>query len=82
LESSRQRRKIVDWSAAGLDAAQVEANDYLLTWQRGGKGYRYVAFIDAAETVEMAKTAGLRSLAQFRSDGREGDLNLYTVLVV
>ena len=82
LESDRQRRKIVDWEKAGLEGGQVETNDYLLTWQRGGKGYRYVAFIDAAETSRLAETAGLRMLAQFRSDGREGNLNLYMVLAV
>lgn len=82
LESDRQRRKITPWQQVGLEAEQVEDNDYLLTWQRGGQGYRYVAFIDAAETGEMAHKAGLRTVAQFRSDGREGNLNLYTMLAV
>ncbi|MFZ0544447.1 MAG: methyltransferase domain-containing protein [Candidatus Promineifilaceae bacterium] len=82
LDSDRQRRKITPWSKAGLLDEDVEENDYLLTWQRGGKGYRYVAFIDSAETEKLSETAGLRCLAQFRSDGREGDLNLYTILSV
>lgn len=82
LDSERQRRKIVAWQEAGLSEDAVETNDYLLTWKRNGKGFRYVAFIDAAETKEMANTAGLRCVAQFRSDGREGNLNLYTILAV
>jgi SAM-dependent methyltransferase len=82
LDSERQRRKITPWQQAGVREADVEPNDFLLTWKRNGRGYRYVAFIDESETAELAKTAGLRCLAQFRSDGREGNLNLYTVLAV
>jgi SAM-dependent methyltransferase len=82
LDSDRQRRKITPWQQAGLHEGDVDQNDFLLTWKRNGRGYRYVAFIDDGETAELAKTAGLRCLAQFRSDGREGNLNLYTVLAV
>lgn len=82
LDNKRQQRKITDWQHIGLTSGQVEKNDYLLTWQRGGTGYRYVSFIDGEETRALAETAGLRCLAQFRSDGREGNLNLYTILSV
>jgi SAM-dependent methyltransferase len=82
LDSERQRRKIASWLEAGLSEGDVEVSDYLLTWKRNGKGFRYVAFIDDAETREMAETAGLQCVTQFRSDGREGDLNLYTILAV
>jgi 2-polyprenyl-3-methyl-5-hydroxy-6-metoxy-1,4-benzoquinol methylase len=80
LGSPRQRRKVVPWQEAGIDPASVEPGDHLLTWRGGGAGLRYVAYIDEAETSRLAAEAGLDVLAQFRSDGREGDLNLYTVL--
>lgn len=80
LDSPRQRRKVVEWERIGLAAADVEPNDYLLTWQRGGSGLRYVCLIDAAETAALAQESSLAVLNQFRSDGREGNLNLYTVL--
>lgn len=82
LDSDRQRRKMTPWQQVGISKKDVEQNDYLLSWQRGGQGYRYVAFIDSDETLALAETAGLRCLVQFRSDGREGDLNLYTILAV
>ncbi len=82
LDSPRQRRKLRPWAEVGLAAADVEPGDYLLAWQRGGYGLRYVALLDAAATAALAEAAGLAVLAQFRSDGREGDLNLYTILAV
>jgi 2-polyprenyl-3-methyl-5-hydroxy-6-metoxy-1,4-benzoquinol methylase len=79
LDSQRQRRKIRDWSEIGLSGTDVEANDYLLTWQRDGFSYRYACMIDVAETAELAHAADLDIPHQFRSDGQEGDLSLYTV---
>ncbi len=80
MSSPRQRRKVRDWTEAGLTDADVEPNDYLLTWQRSGFGLRYVCQIDAAETAVLAQKAGLHILHQFRSDGKEGNLSLYTIL--
>ena len=80
LESARQRRKIVAWAQVDIDEEEVGAKDYLLTWQRGGYGLRYVSLIDEEETAVLAAAAGLEIIEQFRSDGKEGNLSLYTVL--
>ncbi len=79
LDSPRQRRKVVEWSTISLPAGDVEPNDYLLTWRRGGQGLRYVCLINEAETTALAQAAGLAVVHHFRSDGKEGNLNLYTV---
>ncbi len=80
LDSERQRRKIAPWGAVELSPDQVEDNDYLLTWRRDGFGLRYVCYIDSTEMRALAQEAGLNVVEQFRSDGREGNLNLYTIL--
>jgi len=80
LSSDRQRKKIVNWQSAGIDEHDLENNDYLISWNRDGYGFRYVHMIDESETDNLAKKAKLRILDQFRDDGREGNLNLYTVL--
>ncbi len=80
MDSDRQRRKLRDWAEVSLSAADVEPNDYLLTWQRDGFGLRYVCYVDEAETAVLAQKANLAILDQFRSDGKEGNLNLYTIL--
>lgn len=80
LDSPRQQRKVRPWAEAGIGSEQVEPGDYLLSWDRGGTGLRYVACIDYPATVALCEPAGLRVIDSFRSDGREGDLNLYTVL--
>jgi tRNA (uracil-5-)-methyltransferase TRM9 len=80
LRSERQQRKISDWAAVGLSAAEVEPGDYLLTWQGDSTALRYVRLIDEAEMGQLAAAVGLQVVAQFSADGREGNLNLYTVL--
>ncbi len=80
MDSPRQRRKLRDWAEISLSAGDLEPNDYLLTWKRGGFGLRYVCFVNEAEIANLAAAANLHILDQFRSDGKEGNLNLYTVL--
>jgi tRNA (uracil-5-)-methyltransferase TRM9 len=80
-DNARQRRKLLDWATINLTESDVEPEDYLLSWRRGGSGHRYVAHIDQAETEKLAAEAGLVCLTHFRADGKEGDLNLYTILV-
>jgi hypothetical protein len=82
LDSSRQKRKVVEWTQVSLCKDDLEPNDYLLTWQRGGYGLRYVAFIDVEEINSLAISTGLTVSTQFRSDGKEGNLNLYSVLEI
>jgi 2-polyprenyl-3-methyl-5-hydroxy-6-metoxy-1,4-benzoquinol methylase len=80
MQSPRQRRKVVPWSTIGLSDQKVERNDYLLDWRSGGRGLRYVAYVDESELMRLAHEASLSIVETFRSDGREGDLNLYVIL--
>lgn len=80
LGSERQQRKIIDWSTVGLSDQDVEPNDFLLTWQRENFGLRYVRQIDENEIARLASESGLQIVDQFRADGREGNLSLYTIM--
>ena len=79
LDSERQRRKVRAWGEIGLADESVEANDYLLSWQRGQTALRYVCYLAEDALREQADQLGCSILAAFRADGREGDLNLYMV---
>lgn len=79
LSSPRMRRKIVPWTRAGISPDEVEPNDYLLDWKRGGLGYRYCHLVNEAALVKLAANAGLSILETFYADGKEGNLNLYAV---
>ena len=79
--NARMRKKIAPWQQVGLTDDDVEPGDYLLDWKTGGNtGYRYAHQLDESEVAELAKKAGLTVIEQFRADGREGDLSLYSVL--
>ena len=80
LHVPRLRRKIVPWAEVGLETADVDATDYLLDWQRGGRGLRYVHHFDEAELIDLCERAGLTVRTVYRSDGQTGDLGLYVIL--
>ncbi len=80
LDSKRQRRKVINWSRVNINPIELEENDFLITWRRDGTGFRYVNFISSNEMEWLAKSVGLKVSGQFRADGREGNLNLYSIL--
>lgn len=80
LKIERLRRRLLPWSTIGLAAEDVEPGDYLLDWQRQGRGTRYVHLIDEAETARLAHDAGLRVAQMFYDDGHTRDLTLYALL--
>ena len=76
----RLRRKICDWQQAGVTAAQVDAQDYLLDWQRGGSGLRYAHQFSLWELAQLCARAGFEVRQTYRSDGATGDMGLYVIL--
>ncbi len=77
LNSERLRRKVVSWQKVGLDEQGLEAGDYLMDWQRGGVGYRYVHLVRPDEVGLLADASGMEVISQALADG---DLNLYSIL--
>lgn len=80
LNSPRLRRRVQEWSAAGLAEADVDENDYLLDWRSGGTGLRYVHHFSEAELSDLAESGGFDIVDSFYSDGKEGNLAIYQIL--
>jgi SAM-dependent methyltransferase len=79
LNSPRLRARIQPWSAINLDETQVDSGDYLLDWRSGGQGLRYVHHFNETELAELAVETGFEIKETFLSDGKSGDLSLYSV---
>jgi tRNA (uracil-5-)-methyltransferase TRM9 len=79
LNSPRLKARIQPWDSIGLKETDVDANDYLLDWKRGGKGLRYVHHFNESELAELAKAGGFEIVETFYSDGENKRLSLYQI---
>ncbi len=77
--SPKLRKRIQPWERIGLMENQVDPNDYLLDWRRGGTGLRYVHYFTPDELQSLADQTGFKLVHQFSSDGAGGNLGLYQV---
>lgn len=75
--NERLRKKIVAWDTVGIDTRDLEPGDALMTWERGGIGYRYCHLVTQSEVQKMADQSGFTVVEQFYADA---DLNLYSIL--
>jgi tRNA (uracil-5-)-methyltransferase TRM9 len=82
LTSPRLAAKQLAWREMNIDPAQVEPGDAILPWQQERYAVRYVHQIDAGELAQLAAHAGLHTETLFYADGKEGNLNLYAILLV
>ncbi len=77
LNSARLVKKIQPWQLIGLKPADVDKNDYLLDWQQGEYGLRYVHFFPDDELAELAELTHFEIASSYHSDGEGGNLGLY-----
>jgi 2-polyprenyl-3-methyl-5-hydroxy-6-metoxy-1,4-benzoquinol methylase len=78
--SPRLRRRVLPWSATGIEPEEVNKGDVLLDWRAGDTpGIRYVHTFSEESLTELAREAGFEVVETFYSDGKSGDLALYQV---
>jgi len=67
-------------SSLGIDATQLEPNDYILDWQRGKSAYRYCHLVSQAEETQLIESQKWDVLSNFWADGHDSHTNHYLVL--
>jgi SAM-dependent methyltransferase len=77
MSSPRLRKRVIAWKKIGLRPEEVEPDDYLLDWRRGGYGLRYVHLFDEDQLGKLASTTGFQVVDTAYSDGENGRLGLY-----
>ena len=79
LKSARLVKKIQPWEKVGVQPVDVDKNDYLLDWQHGEYGLRYVHHFAEDELTELAEQTHFKIVDSFCSDGEGGNLGLYQI---
>ena len=79
IRSERLIKKILPWDTVNISTQEVDEGDYLLDWQRGGSGTRYVHLYNPEELSQLAEISGYKIVESFDSDGEGGNLGLYQV---
>lgn len=77
LNSPRLRARLQNWQRIGITPADVDENDYLLNWRRGGEGLRYAHHFSPQELQNLAAQTGFYVRTTFYSDGENNQLGLY-----
>jgi tRNA (uracil-5-)-methyltransferase TRM9 len=63
-----------------VDSAELEPNDYFLTWEREVPATRYCHLIDQSEQDQLVEEVGLKKISRFVADGFFSKANEYLVL--
>jgi SAM-dependent methyltransferase len=79
LNSPRLRKRIQPWESIGMSASDIDPEDYLLDWRRGGHGLRYVHHFSEEQLDDLASATGFQRRETFYSDGQGGRLGLYQI---
>jgi tRNA (uracil-5-)-methyltransferase TRM9 len=83
--SAKLMARVLPWSAAGLNPADLEPGDTLLDWrfalpgQPEQTGLRYVHLFSLDELNHLAAQSGFQVQETFESDGQGGRLGLYQI---
>ena len=66
----------------GMDASDLEQNDYLIGWQDKANTWRYCHHFSQEELDELLGSLGsdVHVCAQFSADGKDNNLNRYVIL--
>ena len=79
---ARFSHKIIPWDyAPQISQSELEAGDYLLSWNNEQSKMRYVHVFNKTEVDDLVRASGLELLKSFNADGKNQQLNQYFVLV-
>jgi hypothetical protein len=80
INEERFEKKQIHPQIVSIDPEDLEANDYILDWQKKVTAYRYCHYTDIQEMKELIDISGLQLAADYTADGKSGNLNHYVVL--
>lgn len=79
LKSERLKKLIVEPTEIGVNHKSLGENDYYLTFGKDKKAYRFCHFTTEDEVAQLEENSNLKRVKDFYDDGKEGNLNFYSV---
>lgn len=82
LAAKAEETTVQGLQAVGIDASDLEENDYLVGWQDKADTWRYCHHFSQEELDELLASLGsdVRVCTQFSADGKDNNLNRYVIL--
>ena len=82
LAAKAQETTAQGLQALGIDALELEENDYLIGWQDKADTWRYCHHFSQEELDELLASLGsdVHVCEQFSADGKDNNLNRYVIL--
>lgn len=66
--------------SVGIDPADLEKDDYFLTWERSTPATRYCHLVTLDEQAKLLQNTGLEVIGTYLADGKTGSENRYVLL--
>lgn len=77
---AQAEHRLIEPSQLGIDATDLEADDYILDWRRDQLQYRYCHELQDAELSQILNTLDFTAKRLFNAEGDQDNYNRYIVL--
>jgi len=72
-------KNTLSWEKFNVNPAEIEENDYLLTWSKGVEAVRYCHYISPEGAEKLCQEASLKIIKSYKTDAKGDEYNRYFI---